>query len=296
VAESLFQEGKDLLQAKRYSEACPKLEESQRLDPATGTLIALAACHEALGKTASAWSKFTEAAAASAKEERADRVAFASERAAALAPRLSHVKVQVSSTTAALPGVELTCDGVAFRAALWGTWVPVDPGWHTIEASAPRHRAERLRFLVSEQRDAKLLSVPALKALEPGGLRAGAGEPHASQEKGRPQRTAGWAVGAVGAASLGVGTYFGVRAVRHHDQALERCSPTRCTDPEAVRLNDDAKVSANVANVGVGLGLLGIALGVILVLNAPDEPAPRVGRASNSLLVGPSGLAWRLSL
>lgn len=51
-AEALFVEGKKLLDQKQYDRACPKLEASHRLDPATSTLLALAFCHEQQGPDA----------------------------------------------------------------------------------------------------------------------------------------------------------------------------------------------------------------------------------------------------
>ena len=49
MAESLFREGKRLSSEKKFSEACPKFEESYRLDPGLGTLLNLATCHLSFG-------------------------------------------------------------------------------------------------------------------------------------------------------------------------------------------------------------------------------------------------------
>src|SRR4051794_963949 len=81
AAEALFRQAKALFAAGDYAAACPKFAESQRIDRATGTLLALAACHELQGKTATAWAEFGEVEAASHREGRADRERAAHEHA-----------------------------------------------------------------------------------------------------------------------------------------------------------------------------------------------------------------------
>src|SRR4051812_6941365 len=61
TAQALFDEGKRLMGLAKYAEACPKLVESQRIDPGGGTSFAIALCHEAEGKTATAWADFNVA-------------------------------------------------------------------------------------------------------------------------------------------------------------------------------------------------------------------------------------------
>src|SRR5688572_28243096 len=73
-AAQLFQEGRESFLAGNLVDACPRLAESYRLDPATGTLMALALCHEQEGKLALARAELDEAEERARQEGRADRI------------------------------------------------------------------------------------------------------------------------------------------------------------------------------------------------------------------------------
>jgi hypothetical protein len=59
-AEALFRRGKESLAAGDHTRACSLLAESYRLDAATGTLLALALCHERQGKLVAAIDEYKD--------------------------------------------------------------------------------------------------------------------------------------------------------------------------------------------------------------------------------------------
>ena len=61
------------MQQGKYAEACPKLEESMRLDSGIGTQFNLADCNEHIGKLATAWAGFLDVAAAAKAASQPDR-------------------------------------------------------------------------------------------------------------------------------------------------------------------------------------------------------------------------------
>ena len=157
TAEALFQEGRALMIAGRAREACQKFSESNRLDPATGTLLNLAVCNETVGRTATAWSQFRAAEVASVADHRDDRVGLAREHLASLLPKLSVITVQVSDAQR-IPGLKLSLDGVVWGEPLWNVPTPIDPGEHTVVAEAPGRVARSYQTRVGA-RAQKLLIV-----------------------------------------------------------------------------------------------------------------------------------------
>jgi hypothetical protein len=163
MAEVLFRDGRELLARKDFAHACPKLSESYRLDPATGTLLALALCHEGQGKLASAWGEYVDAASRARSERRGDRESAARARAADLEAKYSTITI-VLADGAALPGLEIRRNGVVVAPVWLGTAVPIDGGTVTIDAAAPGHPAWRSQIAIAAYGDHQTVVVPSLDA------------------------------------------------------------------------------------------------------------------------------------
>ena len=208
LAEALYRQGRQLMGDGKYGEACPKFAESYRLDPATGTLLNLATCHEGQQKLATAWLEYTEAASLARRDQREDRVRFAQERLAALEPKLARLTVDVP-VAADIPALEVRVDGALVRAAARGVPTPVDPGLHQVEARAPGRKPWSQRVGVSLGTANIVVTVPVLET-EPAAtiapsnaaLAVGASTPHAPTSE-KPSRPVPASVFVVGAFTIG---------------------------------------------------------------------------------------------
>src|SRR5581483_7068571 len=135
LAEQLFKEARELAKGNRWTEACPKFEASLHYDPVLGTRLNLATCYEHIGKLASAWGLYKDAAERARKAGDAKRAAYAQKQAAALEPRLPRLSISAPPHPPA--GFTIKRDDSAVDAAEFGTALYVDPGSHTVTASAP---------------------------------------------------------------------------------------------------------------------------------------------------------------
>lgn len=164
LAEELFQQGKRAMNEGHYAEACPKLAESQRLAPGMGTLLSLAVCHEGEGKIASAWAEFNEVLPAARRANRPDRAQYAEQRIAALAPRLSRLKIVVPPDVAQTPGFAVQLNGAAMNNAALGIAAPVDGGTYTVTARATDKQPWSQEVTVKAEKDQQVVTVPLLQA------------------------------------------------------------------------------------------------------------------------------------
>jgi hypothetical protein len=304
TAEALFRQGRQLMDAKDFVRACPRLAESYRLDPATGALLALATCHEGEGKLASAWSEFSLAASRAQSEGRADRVAVAKERAQAIEPRLSLLTVTVPDGVAALPGFELKRGGEVLGKAVIGVGLPVDGGDHVVEVTATGKKTWKTSVTVGREKDKKTVLVPALEdaaVAGPGTLAPNGGQSAALDVTTvpGPKGLTGMQIGGIVAAGLGVagiavGSVFGLKAIgKNNDSKSSGCSGSVCADADAVQARDDARSAGNVATIAFVAGGVLAATGVtLLVVGKPK----RSEQASMSVVPSVAANHWGLSM
>lgn len=291
-ADALFTEGRALVDAGKFSEACPKFEESQRLDPGLGTLLNLAACYEQVGKLASALTAFRaaeeQARAAGPSEKKREQAA--AERARALEMRVSRLTITASASDRP-PGFTVTRDGIPVPALDFGRRIAVDYGTVIIAASAPGYQPFRTEVTIDALAPNQTVDVPALVPLgagggdgggntgNGGGGNAGGGNEGPVDVPDKPARrsrkTFGFVAAGAGVALLGGGIALGYTAKSAYDDVPctagngppTNCSPTELDDIDAARSR------GNLGTIVGGVGIAALAAGAFLYLTAPaDRP------------------------
>ncbi len=305
AAQALFDDAMALMDHGKPAEACPKLEKAQRLDPGMGTQYRLAECYEKTGRIASAWALFVEVADAAKAANRPEREVVARQRAAAVESRLVKMKVSVPGPVAAIAGLEIQRDGSVLDKALWGETVPVDPGEHTVVATAPGKQRWESKGAARPSNLRLEVTVPILQDV------ATSASPKASAA--RRSLVPAFVVGGVGVVGIGVGVALlaassgaledaeaSSAALRANGQS---CGPkfsnyagaATCTDLAAQTAKVDALHNGGLIPLVVGGAALGGAL--LYALWPSKTPAratlrlravPMLSRGEGGLLVSGS--------
>lgn len=309
AAQALFDQGRKLLAEGKYAEACKRLEQSQHIDPGIGTLLYLADCYEKSGRTASAWATYREAASEARAEGQAGRAQAGSERANRLQSRLSKLAIKVPPDVRSIPGLQVKRGKDVVHSGLFGVPIPVDPGMITVEASAPGYTSWKKSVKVGDNADNVTVDVPPLSKAAPAAPAKPppAEKPPAPAPAPRPapltpppvdtgtggstQRTLGLVAGGLGVVGIGIGSFFGLRAIQKNHDAKDICPANKCTSEQGVTLTNDAKSAATASNIAFGAGAVLLATGVVLYLTAPSahsmalrlEPSVGVGSAGMNL-------------
>jgi serine/threonine-protein kinase len=273
AAQALFDDAQKLARSNDWAAACPKFAESNRLDPGIGVKLYLADCYERVGRTASAWEMFGEAEEY-ARKAGDNRASVAHDRAEKLAPHLIQL---VIVAPAPAEGLVVRRDAVDVGSAQWGVSVPVDPGPHRIDASAPGKQPWTITVDAKEGTAAMRVEVPALADATPVATPAQVAAPSvdaAAPEPGKTQRILAVVATGVGVAGIAAGSILGLNAKSKLDDSNSgHCHDGNLCDAAGVDLRSQAKSDAVGSTILFAVGVAGIAGGAVLWFTSPRAAA-----------------------
>ena len=228
AAEALFERGKQLVDQGRTAEACEAFAGSQRLDPPGERCCAWRSATRCKASSprpgsSSPRSRGSSREGAGEPAKLQERVRIAREHLAAIEPRIPKLVVSVP-TASRTEGLRVTASGLPRDEGTWAVALPADPGDVEIVASAPGHVTFRTTVHLAEGRQ-EAVEVPPLP------LAAAVDRAPDATSRSSPLRPAGLVVGALGVVALGVGTYFGVRAIGDWHDASAACPSSQLRQP-----------------------------------------------------------------
>ncbi len=267
----LFDEAERMLEAGRIDEACQKFGESHRLDPQLGALLHYADCEERTGRLATAYAAFRDAAELASSRSDA-RAPLARSRAETLEPRL--VRVVFELADASVPELSVALDGTRLAEAALGTALPVDPGEHRIQVSAPGYHSWSNTLNLHAEGHTERVVVPSLVPTAP---------PNTNDN---PTSARVWSYTSFGLGALAIGTGVGFTLA-----ALSKAEEYDALCPEGVdcelgtnqrlrQLEDEIDLSRNLSIAAFVSGAVFATLGTIIWLDSDSASS-----ASQSLAI-----------
>jgi hypothetical protein len=260
AAEVLFRDGRAAADQADYATACAKFHESNRLDPAVGTLFNIADCEEKLGHLATAWTSFQEVAQRLPSDD--ERRVIAVQRSAALEPRLPRLRIHLGPGVP--PGAKVRRDGVELGAASLDTDLPVDPGQHRIEVTAPGRPPHLSEVSMAEgERRTGEVSLEG----EPAVLQAAPEKAPVATNRSSTG-TLGYVVGGVGLAAAVTGIVTGILVLDRKHTVDQNCNADKRCNSEGLDAARSGKTLGIATTIALSAGAVGLGAGTYLVLSA----------------------------
>lgn len=285
----------------RYGEACPKYDEAAKLAPSSQAEERAAGCYELWGKKPEAWKRYI-AAVALAEKEKSDRLPtlrMKVELQESKFPKLTITLIPADE----VPGLVVKRDGQALAKNQLNGLLPLAPGEHRIEATAPGYKPFVHILKVEDGASIPPLRIPQLDEDTHAPAAAPTGDPAPGKERDNPpalplgptkadsdagkgQRIAGYITGGVGVATVITSIAMGISAKATYGQSSGMCDDANRCNATGLALRDDASSMATVSTVTFFAGLAITAVGAVLVFTAPTH-------ASNKVSASPGGLKIR---
>ncbi len=212
-----------------------------------------------------------------------DHVAYAKERVAALEPRVPRLTIKLAD--GAPDGTKVTLDGQEVAAGDIGNPLPVDPGQHVIDVTAPGRETTvyKVRLVEGEKREAIVRSATLLT--HPGeqgdasDTKRHPGDQSASTTNplGEGRIVALIVAGAGLAAGAAAGIAF--RSARNAKESADKAAREgRASDMAHDRTEQESWHSASIVLGAVSAAAVGSAAVLWILAKPPQDTAPRSSR------------------
>ena len=288
-AAAAFKVARTEIAAGNCAAAVPKLEESLAYEPSVGAHLSMADCYEQVDLLA-AWKQLEDAASLAASKGD-DRENIARDRAAALEPKLSMLRLVFapSASPPDLTAMEVHVDGSLVKPyVLRRGVVATTPGTHQIEVAVAHKKPWRGQVVARtagssidvdvtlEDEGAPVAAAPVAPTAAPAAAPA-TSPPAALTDAPAPSglRTGGLVAGGVGVAGLAVGGIFGILALTDNAHLRDACAGNvhQCVsdDPGHVTSTQSgAKTAATVSTIGFIAGGVALGAGIVMFVAAPS--------------------------
>lgn len=315
VAVAEFREARRLIDANDCASALLHLERSLAREPSVGARMSMAECQEKTDAV-KAWRSLAEASLF-AYTNHDDRLPQVEARMGQLERRAGTFHLGLAPADLVRAGLDVRIDGRPVdRFLLRRGIVAVEPGEHTVEASAPDRGTFTWKGSAPVPGASVLvpIEIPAKPpAPPPPTIGPSTREPsppkpiHVANAIESPprvrrddawttRRAVGFTIGAVGIVGIAVGTAFGIVAFGRASDLDDACGGdrSRCQVPASsvASIRESASTAAAASTVSLVVGGAALATGAVLVLWGPSRPEQPKTSSSGALHLTAAGVAW----
>jgi hypothetical protein len=294
-AQSRFLRGKDLMDKRQYSEALVEFRASHDIVSSPNTRLEIARDLRASGQLVAAYAEYGRAAVEAkelASEDDRYRRAYeaASAERAELEPQLAFVSLEVSNAS---EETRISIGDEELRQAAWGEPAPLAAGSTAIVVRTPGHQpitrtvkvaaGDRVSVAIDAQ---EALAAPAEGAVAPEPAPI---PPQRRDTTGGALRATAYVAAGLGVLGLATFAVGGLMARGTYDDLQRSCGSGPCPTSKMSEV-DRGRTEQTIANVGLAVGIVGVAAGVTLFVVSLPKSAPAQGLA----IVGvPGGIGLR---
>jgi tetratricopeptide (TPR) repeat protein len=311
-AKALFSEGISLEASNNFSGALDKFQQVATIKRSPAVTFHIALCQEKVGRLNESLGGYrvanhdaSEAQTANGKkpDPKLDEIIQKSGDA------ITSLEKRIPSITLKKPGdvTSVKLDGVAIAGESLKKPIKVDPGTHAIEATAPGREAFKANIEISEGEN-KTVDIKLKEAVgggddkkpddkKPDDKKPDDKKPDDKKPVEMKSSYIPWVVLGGGGASLILsGVFYAQRNSALTDLNKQCVTGTLVCKESAKTYSDKGKSMTTLGNVFLGVGIVGVAAGVALVVTHPfDSPAAPATTGASTKLISPRVLDLALT-